>query len=105
LILGITFKEDCPDIRNSKVIDIYRELKQFNMNVDVYDPHADKNEVNEEYGINLVDTISEKYDAVILAVSHKEFLKFDIRSICSSSDSIIYDIKSFLDRSIVDARL
>lgn len=105
LILGITFKEDCPDIRNSKVIDIYRELKQFNMNVDVYDPHADKNEVNEEYGINLVDTISEKYDAVILAVSHKEFLEFDIRAICSSSDSIIYDIKSFLDRSIVDARL
>ena len=105
LILGITFKEDCPDIRNSKVIDIYHELRQFNMDVDVYDPHADKKEVEEEYGIELLTTISHKYDAIVLAVSHKEFLEFDIRAICSSSDSIIYDIKSFLDRSIVDARL
>lgn len=105
LILGITFKEDCPDIRNSKVIDIYLELQQFNMNVDVYDPHADKHEVKEEYGVDLVETISDKYDAIILAVSHKEFLELDIRAICASSDSIIYDIKSFLDRSIVDARL
>lgn len=105
LILGITFKENCPDIRNSKVIDIYRELQQFNMNVDVYDPHADKHEVKEEYGVDLVETISDKYDAIILAVSHKEFLELDIRAICASSDSIIYDIKSFLERSIVDARL
>lgn len=105
LILGITFKENCPDIRNSKVIDIFRELKQFNMNVEVYDPHADKHEVKEEYGVELVETISDKYDAIILAVSHKEFLELDMRAICASSDSIIYDIKSFLDRSIVDARL
>ena len=105
LILGITFKENCPDIRNSKVIDIFRELQQFNMNVDVYDPHADKNEVKEEYGVDLVETISDKYDAIILAVSHIEFLQLDIRAICASSDSIIYDIKSFLERSIVDARL
>jgi len=105
LILGITFKENCPDIRNSKVIDIFRELRQFNMNVDVYDPHADKHEVKEEYGVDLVEAISDKYDAIILAVSHKEFLELDMRAICTSSDSIIYDIKSFLDRSIVDARL
>lgn len=105
LILGITFKEDCPDIRNSKVIDIFRELQQFNMNVDVYDPHADKCEVKEEYKVDLIDTISNKYDAIILAVSHKEFRTLDMRAICASSDSIIYDIKSFLDRSIVDARL
>jgi UDP-N-acetyl-D-galactosamine dehydrogenase len=105
LILGITFKENCPDIRNSKVIDIFRELRQFNMNVDVYDPHADKHEVKEEYGVDLVETISDKYDAIILAVSHKEFLELDMRGICASSDSIIYDIKSFLERSIVDARL
>ena len=105
LILGITFKEDCPDIRNSKVIDIYRELKQFNMNVDVYDPHADKHEVKEEYGINLLENFSIKYDAIILAVSHKEFLELELRAICASSDSIIYDIKSFLERSLVDARL
>lgn len=105
LILGITFKEDCPDIRNSKVIDIFRELQQFNMNVDVYDPHADKHEVKEEYGIDLVESISDKYDAIILAVSHKKFLELDLRAICASSNSIIYDIKSFLERSLVDARL
>ncbi len=105
LVLGITFKEDCPDIRNSKVIDIIRELQQFNMDVDVYDPHADKHEVKEEYDVNLIEAISSNYDAIILAVSHKEFLKIDMRSICASSDSIIYDIKSFLERSIVDARL
>ncbi|MCZ2490054.1 nucleotide sugar dehydrogenase [Aquirufa antheringensis] len=105
LVLGITFKEDCPDIRNSKVIDIIRELQQFNMDVDVYDPHADKHEVKEEYDVNLIESISSNYDAIILAVSHKEFLKIDMRSICASSDSIIYDIKSFLERSIVDARL
>ena len=105
LILGVTFKENCPDIRNSKVIDIFRELQQFNINVDVYDPHADKDEVKEEYGIDLVETISDKYDAIILAVSHKEFLELDLRAICASSYSIIYDIKSFLERSIVDARL
>jgi UDP-N-acetyl-D-galactosamine dehydrogenase len=105
LILGITFKENCPDIRNSKVIDIFQELKQFNMNVDVYDPHADKHEVKEEYGIDLIETISTKYDAIILAVSHNEFINLDVRSICSSTDSVIYDIKSFLERSIVDARL
>jgi UDP-N-acetyl-D-galactosamine dehydrogenase len=105
LVLGITFKEDCPDIRNSKVIDIIQELQQFNMNVDVFDPHADKHEVMEEYGVNLIESISINYDAIILAVSHKEFLEIDMRSICASSDSIIYDIKSFLERSIVDARL
>ncbi len=105
LILGVTFKEDCPDIRNSKVIDIYQELRQFNMQVDVFDPHADMHEVKEEYGINLIDSISDKYEAIILAVSHKEFLELDIMSICSSTSSVIYDIKSFLDRSIVDARL
>lgn len=105
LILGITFKEDCPDIRNSKVIDIFRELRQFNINVDVYDPHADKHEVQEEYGINMLDNLSNKYDSIILAVSHKEFLNVDFKSLCTSENSVIYDIKSFLDRSIVDARL
>ncbi len=105
LILGITFKEDCPDIRNSKVKDIFHELKQFNINVDVYDPHANKNEVKKEYGIDLIENINDKYDAIILAVSHKEFLELDIKALCSSKDSVVFDIKSFLDRSIVDARL
>jgi UDP-N-acetyl-D-galactosamine dehydrogenase len=106
LILGITFKEDCPDIRNSKVIDIYSELKQFGLQVDVFDPHADFEEVYEEYGLALVkEPKYNSYDAVILAVSHNEFLAIDIRSLCQGKESIIFDTKSFLNRAIVDARL
>jgi UDP-N-acetyl-D-galactosamine dehydrogenase len=105
LVLGITFKEDCPDIRNSKVIDIVNELKQFNINVDVYDPHADKNEVEEEYGITLIDNIINTYDGIILAVSHKEFLGLELDHIKSSNSSVIFDTKSFLVRSLIDARL
>lgn len=105
LVLGITFKEDCPDIRNSKVIDIIKELEQFNINVDVFDPHADKQEVAEEYGLNLIDSIQNKYDGIILAVSHKEFLKLELDSLKSTSSSVIFDTKAFLDRSLIDSRL
>ena len=106
LILGITFKEDCPDIRNSKVIDIYIELKQFGLQVDVFDPHADLEEVHKEYAISLIKSPNSKnYDAIILAVSHQEFLALDILSLCKGKDSVIFDTKSFLDRAIVDARL
>ena len=105
LILGITFKEDCPDIRNSKVIAIVRELHQFNINVDVFDPHADKHEVAEEYGLKLIDTIKDTYDGIILAVSHKEFLQLELASLRSSSASVIFDTKAFLNRSLIDARL
>lgn len=105
LILGVTFKEDCPDIRNSKVIDIYKELNQFGLIVDVYDPHADKREVHEEYGINLINEIVDTYQAIILAVSHKEFLALDIKKISSDESAVIFDTKSFLDRNLVDSRL
>jgi UDP-N-acetyl-D-galactosamine dehydrogenase len=105
LILGITFKENCPDIRNSKVIDIFNELKQFNMEVDVFDPHADKNEVKIAYNINLVENIKNKYEAIILAVSHFEFLTLDIKALSSSNATIVYDIKSFLNRNLVNSRL
>ncbi len=105
LILGTTFKENCPDIRNSKVIDIYRELKQFGLLVDVYDPHANKKAVYNEYGINLIATLSTKYDAIILAVSHNEFLKIDFASLRNDINTVIFDTKSFLPREIVDARL
>lgn len=105
LILGVTFKENCPDIRNSKVIDIVNELFQFNINVDIYDPYADKQEVKEEYGIHLLDKIGRTYDAIILAVSHQDFLELEIHKLKSNDSSIIFDTKSFLDRSIVDARL
>jgi UDP-N-acetyl-D-galactosamine dehydrogenase len=105
LVLGITFKEDCPDIRNSKVIDIVRELQQFNIIVEVFDPHADKHEVSEEYGLKLIDKISESYDGIVLAVSHKEFSELDLEKLKSSSSSVIFDTKAFLDRSLIDARL
>jgi UDP-N-acetyl-D-galactosamine dehydrogenase len=105
LILGITFKEDCPDIRNSKVIDIYNELVQFGMQIDVYDPHADKHEVENEYGIRLINRMSSTYESIILAVAHKEFLALDFKKMCTDSNSVIFDTKSFLDRTIVDARL
>jgi UDP-N-acetyl-D-galactosamine dehydrogenase len=104
LVLGVTFKEDCPDIRNSKVVDIYNELVQFGLEVDVYDPYADKKEVFEEYGIEIVNTIA-SYDAIVLAVSHKEFLALDYNAIRNGDHTIIYDIKSFLNRNIVNARL
>jgi UDP-N-acetyl-D-galactosamine dehydrogenase len=105
LILGVTFKENCPDIRNSKVIDIYTELKQYGINVDVYDPHANTDEVHEEFGIHLIDSIQNTYDAIILSVSHKEFKTLDVKGLLKSSESVLFDTKAFLDRAIVDARL
>jgi UDP-N-acetyl-D-galactosamine dehydrogenase len=104
LILGFTFKEDCPDVRNSRVIDIYKELINFDIKVDVYDPIARPDEVQKEYGINI---LSEKplgqFDAVILAVAHKEFLKIDIRPLVTKG--ILYDVKGILPKEIVDSRL
>ncbi len=105
LILGVTFKENCPDIRNSKVIDIYTELKQYGINVDVYDPHANADEVHEEFGIHLIDSIKNNYDAIILSVSHNEFKDLDVKSLLKSNESVLFDTKAFLDRSIVDGRL
>jgi UDP-N-acetyl-D-galactosamine dehydrogenase len=105
LILGITFKENCPDIRNSKVIDIYNELVQFGMSVEVYDPHANYQEVQKEYKINLVKNYNSKYDAIILAVSHEEFISIDFKSFGNSNRIVVFDTKSFLDRKIVDSRL
>lgn len=105
LVLGITFKEDCPDIRNSKVIDIVRELEQFNINVDVFDPHAENEEVFEEFGIELIETINKTYTGIILAVSHKEFREIDIQTLKENSSSVVFDLKAFLDRDLVDCRL
>jgi UDP-N-acetyl-D-galactosamine dehydrogenase len=105
LVLGITFKEDCPDIRNSKVIDIVKELNQFNINVDVFDPHANEQEVKEEYGIALINKITKTYHGIILAVAHREFLGLELNKIKSSNSSVIFDTKAFLDRDLVDSRL
>ena len=109
LVLGITFKENCPDIRNSKVIDVIRELQEFGINVDVYDPWADKEEVKREYSINLIENGElriESYDGVVLAVAHKEFKEIEskIKEI-KNNNLIVYDIKGFFDKSIVDGRL
>jgi UDP-N-acetyl-D-galactosamine dehydrogenase len=105
LILGITFKENCPDIRNSKVIDIYTELKQYGINVDVYDSHADPKEVHEEYNLHLIDNLDKRYNAIILAVSHDLFSSIDYDKLKSDKSSILFDTKAFLDRKIVSARL
>ncbi len=105
LVLGMTFKEDCPDIRNSKVIDIIEELSQFNIQVDVYDPHADHHEVMEEYGIRMLHKIDEKYDAIILAVSHVEFLTLKLEDLKFGENSVVFDIKGFFNRNLVDSRL
>lgn len=104
LILGITFKENCPDIRNSKVIDIYNELIEFGLEVDVYDPYAYTDETNKNFGIKLCNNL-QKYEAIILAVSHNEFLKLDINALKKDSNSIVFDVKAFLDRDQVDLRL
>jgi UDP-N-acetyl-D-galactosamine dehydrogenase len=112
LILGITFKENCPDIRNSQVIDIYNELTQFGLQVDIYDPHANKTEVKNQYGIDLVydinfskaNTRENCYDAVILAVAHQEFIKLDLMNIVYKPH-VIFDTKAVLDRAITDGRL
>lgn len=104
LILGVTFKENCPDIRNSKVVDIYAELKQFGLEVDVYDPHVNAQEVLHEYGIQMTPVLG-KYDSIVLAVAHDELLKLDFENLKNAADTVIYDIKSVLDRTQVDGRL
>ena len=105
LLLGITFKENCPDIRNTKAIDLYKALKSYNAIVDVYDSWACSKEVKKEFEIQLTDNLSTKrYDAIVLAVSHKEFLDIDFSSI-KKDQSIVYDVKGVLNKEIIDKRL
>ena len=103
-VLGITFKENCPDIRNTKVLDVVTELKSYGTAVEVFDPLVDKNEVRKEYGLQLVDELSNDYSAVVLAVAHNEFMKLDLNSI-RKDNSVLYDVKSVLPKDQVDARL
>lgn len=104
LMLGITFKENCPDIRNSRVVDIYKELVDFGMQVDVFDPWANADDVKKEHGIELVKNLADSYDAIVLTVAHAEFLTLPFAKL-RAKDGIIFDIKSVLDKSLVDARL
>lgn len=109
LILGITFKEKCPDIRNTKVVDIYTTLREYTPNITVYDPWANPERVKSQYGIDIVNgdmsSFEKKYDAVILAVSHKEFGGIDVRKFLRNDNGVVYDVKGFLSRTMIDARL
>ena len=105
LILGFAFKENCPDTRNTKVIDIYNELQEFKIDVDVCDPWANTHTVKLEYGIDLIVKENfQKYQAIIIAVAHREFLTIDYAKF-KKDGAIIFDTKSFIDRDLVDARL
>lgn len=104
LILGITFKENCPDIRNTRVVDVYKELKDFGMEVDVYDPWASSDQVMHEYGITMIEKPGSKYEAVVLAVAHQSFQALTISDF-TNAKSVIFDLKSTLPRDSVDSRL
>src|SRR5690554_1425883 len=106
LVMGITFKENCPDIRNSKAIDVVHELEKYNLNVDVYDPWADASEVKDVFGIDLKDksALKKNYSAVIVTVAHNDFLSLDFAKYRSDT-CVIFDVKSFLERNMVDGRL
>jgi len=109
LILGITFKENCPDIRNTKIVDIYDTLSEYTPNITVFDPWANANQVNKEYGITIKNDLAvitaHRYDAIILAVAHEQFLSLDIRSMLKEEGGIVYDVKGVLDRNIINGRL
>lgn len=104
LVLGITFKENCPDIRNSRAIDVIRELQSFGADVEVYDPHADAREVKHEYNLNLTADLNKAYSAIVLAVSHTEFKNLNW-AVIRNTKTIVYDVKGFLEKSTVTARL
>ena len=105
LILGITFKENCPDIRNTKVVDIYNGLREYTQNITICDPLANKEAVKHEYQVDIIHEIpQEKFDVIILAVAHNEFMTIDFKQL-TKDPSVIYDVKGFLPRNIIDGRL
>jgi UDP-N-acetyl-D-galactosamine dehydrogenase len=108
LILGLTFKENCPDVRNTKVVDIISELDNYHMNMTILDPWADKASVEKEYGLSIINSLEEsevrKFEAIILAVAHKEFLEMDIPSL-RAQNSVLFDVKSVLPKHLTDRRL
>jgi UDP-N-acetyl-D-glucosamine/UDP-N-acetyl-D-galactosamine dehydrogenase len=105
LVMGIAFKENCPDIRNSKVFDIITELQEFGMQVDVYDPIADVSQLNTNQKVNLIESLAKTYDGIVVAVAHSSFLTVNIETLKSSSSAVIVDIKGCYPRHIVDSRL
>lgn len=106
LILGITFKENCPDIRNTKIIDIYHTLQEYTSDITIYDPWANPEQVKSEYDIDIINQFTEdKYDAIIHGVAHNEFQRINIREYLKNKDCILYDVKGVLNKDIVDGRL
>lgn len=110
LILGVTFKENCPDIRNTKIVDIYHTLKEYTSNITIFDPWANPEAVKHEYGIeitqNCIDALHGKFDAVILGVAHKQFTEINVRDFLADVENgVVYDVKGILPREVVDARL
>ena len=105
LVLGVTFKENCPDIRNTKVVDICHTLSEYTENITVYDPWADSAQVKREYGLDVVKAQPEgRYDAIILAVAHEQFKSLDVKDLLDGN-GVIYDVKGVLSRESVDGRL
>jgi UDP-N-acetyl-D-galactosamine dehydrogenase len=105
LIMGLTFKENCPDVRNTKVIDIYHSLKEYSVNITVYDPWANPEIAKREYGVDIVSELPhQKFDAIVLAVAHDAFLKVDIHELCLENH-VIFDVKGILDKRLIDGRL
>lgn len=105
LVMGITFKENCSDIRNTGVVDVIKELNEYGIKTYVYDTWADASEVQHEYGINLLQKIDNQYDGIILAVPHQDFLSLDFQSLKKEKQSVIFDIKAVLSKEITDIRL
>lgn len=109
LILGFTFKENCPDMRNTKIIDIYTTLKEYTDNITIYDPWVNLEKVRREYGVELVNgdiaALKHQYDVVIMAVAHNKFTSIDIRSFLIEDKGVVYDVKGILNRELIDGRL
>ena len=105
LVLGITFKENCPDIRNTRIVDVIEELKSFGIEVGVYDPYALKEEVRDVYEIELIDQINETYEVIILAVGHDHFKTLNIKELKKNKNSVVFDVKSFLSKKEITSRL
>ena len=109
LLLGVTFKEDCPDIRNTKIVDVYHTLAEYTHNIMVYDPWGNVSQVRHEYGIEIsngnLDLLKGKFDCVVLCVAHKEFKNIDIRSFLTHDNGVVYDVKGIFEKDVVDGRL
>lgn len=109
LLLGITFKENCPDIRNTKIVDIYHTLSEYTNNITIFDPWANAEQVKQEYDIEItdkkMDALKGEFDAVILGVAHDAFKQEDIRLFLAHENGVVYDVKGILNREMIDDRL